>query len=103
MGSYLQEDESNFFVDLTAARLLWHEALDGWQQENSMPSWSPSATAFVRRERRDGGKKCVMTWDDILREEKWDRASLLGELCVAASAEGSAPSCLVLEARCLVG
>lgn len=55
MGSYLQEDESNFFVDLTAAGLLWREGLDGWQQENSMPSWSPSATAFVRNQR--WGKK----------------------------------------------
>lgn len=28
MGSYLQGGKSNFLVDLTAARLLWLEALD---------------------------------------------------------------------------
>lgn len=44
-----------------------------------------------------------MTQDGILRAEKWGKASLLRELCVAVSAEGSAPSCSVLEARCLVG
>lgn len=102
MGSYLQGDESNCLVHLTAARLLWLEALDGWQQEDLMPSWSPSATAFVRR-KRDGGKKCLVTQDGILRAEKQGKASLLGELCVAVSAERSAPSCPVLEARCLVG
>lgn len=88
MGSYLQRD--NFLVDLTMARLLWCEALDGCHQEASMPSWPPSATAFVRGGKRDGVKKCLVMWDVVLRAEKWGKTSLLGELCVAASVERSA-------------
>lgn len=89
-GKLLAGRWSNFLVDLTMARLLWREALDGWQQEASMPSWPPSATAFVRGRKRDGGKKCLVTRDGVLRAEEWGKASLLGELCVAASAERSA-------------
>lgn len=87
MGSYLQEDKSNF---------LWMSLLPGvcgMKQEDLKSSWSPSATAFVREGKRDGGKKCLMTQDGILRAKNWGRASLLGELCVAASAERSAPCC----------
>lgn len=58
MGSYLQGGKSNFLVDLTAARLLWLEALDGWQQD-SMPSWAPSTKAFVRGGKRNWGKNVL--------------------------------------------
>lgn len=90
-------------MDIAAARLLWLEALDVWQQEDLMPSWPPSATAFVRGRERDGGKKHLDSWDGVFRAEKWGKASLLGELCVAASVQSSAPSCPVLEARCPLG